>query len=415
MLKRLRLNNFKNFEEAELSMGPFTLLVGANAAGKSNIREALRFLHAVGRGYKLAEIFDEKWSAGERQWDGIRGGQREASFRGAGGFAIEVDFDPPAGEHVIDPAHFRYSTVVSIGDATRPSRVEREGLFQVENGQTPSIIVASLREGDGGKLYEKVEDKLLVTDTWPMWRLSPRLMDNIIAPVLRLMRFIDLDPSMMRRASSPGQTTLTDRGENLSSVLQTLCADASTKEEIIGWLRLLTPMDVDDLRFEADVRGHVILMIVEKDGHAYSAYSASDGTLRFLGILAALFSPESGLVFFEEVENGFHPARLRLLVDLIRSRTRDGKVQVVATTHSPTLLSLLDEEMLQHASLVYRLEGEPSSRITRLLDVPDAARVLATHDRADLLASGWFEDMVEFAAVPAEPIKKKASGEETAA
>jgi predicted ATPase len=162
------------------------------------------------------------------------------------------------------------------------------------------------------------------------------------------------------------------------------------------------------------VRGHVILMIVEKDGHAYSAYSASDGTLRFLGMLAALFSPESGLVFFEEIENGFHPARLRLLVDLIRSRTRDGKVQVVATTHSPTILSLLDEEMLQHTSLVYRLEGEPSARITRLLDVPDAARVLATHDRADLLASGWFEDMVEFAAVPAEPIKK-ASGEETAA
>ena len=52
-----------------------------------------------------------------------------------------------------------------------------------------------------------------------------------------------------------------------------------------------------------------------------------------------------------------------------------------------------------------------SSRVTRLLDVPDAARVLATHDRADLLASGWFEDMVEFAAVPAEPVKK-ASGEE---
>jgi hypothetical protein len=102
------------------------------------------------------------------------------------------------------------------------------------------------------------------------------------------------------------------------------------------------------------------------------------------------------------------------LVDLIRSRTRDGKIQVVATTHSPTILSLLDEEMLQHTSLVYRLEGEPSARITRLLDVPDAARVLATHDRADLLASGWFEDMVEFAAVPPEPIKK-APGEETAA
>ena len=78
------------------------------------------------------------------------------------------------------------------------------------------------------------------------------------------------------------------------------------------------------------------------------------------------------------------------------------------------MLADLHAETLKDASLVYRLEGEQSSRITRLLDVPDAARVLATHDRADLLASGWFEDMVEFAAVPAEPINQP-SVEESAA
>ncbi|WP_437873665.1 AAA family ATPase [Sorangium sp. So ce363] len=84
MLRRVRLVRFKNFEDATLSLGPFTLLVGANAAGKSNVREALRFLHGVGRGYTLAEIFGGKYTAGERQWDGLRGGVREASFRGGG-------------------------------------------------------------------------------------------------------------------------------------------------------------------------------------------------------------------------------------------------------------------------------------------------------------------------------------------
>ena len=125
MLRRLRLKNFKNFEDAELSMGPFTLLVGANAAGKSNIREALRFLHAVGRGYKLAEIFDEKWSAGERQWDGIRGGPREVSFRGAPVFQLSVDFDPASNDVTAGPLHLQYAINVSIGDSTQPSRVER--------------------------------------------------------------------------------------------------------------------------------------------------------------------------------------------------------------------------------------------------------------------------------------------------
>jgi predicted ATPase len=364
MLRRLHLHNFKNFEDAELSMGPFTLLVGANAAGKSNLREALRFLHGLARGYTLAEVFDEKWSAGERQWEGIRGGRREVGFRGAPAFRLSVELEPIAAG-AAGPAPSEYAIEVFTGDLTQPPRI----------GQHLGITSLS---------------------------------------VLRAMRFIDLDPQMMRRSSTPGQTTLTDRGENLSSVLHTLCSDASTKEELIRWLRLLTPMDVADLRFESDVRGQVILMIVEKDGHAYSAYSASDGTLRFLGMLAALFSPEPGLYFFEEIENGLHPTRVRLLVDLIEARARTGKVQIVATTHSPVVLADLHDDSLQHASLVYRLEGEPSSRITRLLDVPDAARVLATHDRADLLASGWFEDMVEFAATPSEPVGKAPGGGEAA-
>jgi predicted ATPase len=386
MLKRLRLKNFKNFADAELSMGPFTLLVGANASGKSNLREALRFLHAMGRKYTPAEAVDEKWNAGERQWTGTRGGLREISFRGAPVFGVGVDFDSTSDNVGTGPAPFRYSIEIDKSDSVRPLRVESESLYQIRNDQTATMICAGGHNDDGVWQQGKTEK-----------------IDTIVTPVLRLMRFFDLDTNIMRRAAAPGQTTLTDRGENLSSVLHTLSENAATKAQLVEWLRLLTPMDVVDLRFEADVRGHIILMLVEKDGHAYSAYSASDGTLRFLGMLAALFSPEPGLSFFEEIENGLHPSRLRLLIDLIRSRTREGKVQVVATTHSPTLLSLLDEDMLQYASLVYRLEGEASARITRLLDVPDAARVLATHDRADLLATGWFEGMVEFAAVPPDP------------
>ncbi len=61
MFKKLTLENFKNFKQAELTLGPFTVLVGANATGKSNLREAFRFLHGVGRGYTLPEIIGEKW------------------------------------------------------------------------------------------------------------------------------------------------------------------------------------------------------------------------------------------------------------------------------------------------------------------------------------------------------------------
>jgi AAA15 family ATPase/GTPase len=75
MLKKLHLKNFKGFKDAELNLGNFSLLVGTNASGKSNIRDAFRFLHGIGRGYSLADIFGEKYvEGGVLQWRGIRGG-----------------------------------------------------------------------------------------------------------------------------------------------------------------------------------------------------------------------------------------------------------------------------------------------------------------------------------------------------
>jgi len=64
MLDELRIVNFKNFGDATLKLGPFTVIVGANASGKSNIRDAFRFLHGVGRGYTLADIIGGRYGAG---------------------------------------------------------------------------------------------------------------------------------------------------------------------------------------------------------------------------------------------------------------------------------------------------------------------------------------------------------------
>ena len=47
MFTSLRLERFKNFKDTELKLGPFTVLIGANASGKSNIRDAFRFLHGI--------------------------------------------------------------------------------------------------------------------------------------------------------------------------------------------------------------------------------------------------------------------------------------------------------------------------------------------------------------------------------
>ena len=69
MITSIRLNDFKNFVNEKLGIGSFTATVGANASGKSNARNAFRFLHGVGRGYAFAEILGGKFgSGGQNYW-----------------------------------------------------------------------------------------------------------------------------------------------------------------------------------------------------------------------------------------------------------------------------------------------------------------------------------------------------------
>jgi predicted ATPase len=202
----------------------------------------------------------------------------------------------------------------------------------------------------------------------------------------------------MRQPSFPGQNTLGDRGENLSSVLQAIYEDEVNRAALVDWVRELTPMDVADFAFPTDQIGRVLVTLREQDNREVTSYSASDGTLRFLAVLAALLGPEPAqLYFFEELENGLHPARLHLLIDLIEKRVARGDMQIVATTHSPQLLRLLNPTSRANASLIYRLADQTNAQIQRLGALPDEAlQVIEQKDVGGLLASGWFENIASF-------------------
>ncbi len=128
MIEKIRLHNFKNFEKAELLLGPLTTLVGANASGKSNLREAFRFLHALSRNYTLADIMGEKWGeGGVLQWRGISGGPRAISYLGNREFGIEVDFKIAPGQ---ENSKVTYGIVIDLGLHFAPPKINREYLYQ---------------------------------------------------------------------------------------------------------------------------------------------------------------------------------------------------------------------------------------------------------------------------------------------
>lgn len=426
MLTRLVLENFKNFQKAELPLGPLTLMVGTNASGKSNLRDAFRFLHGIARGYSLPDIFGGKNDPDEGQWGGIRGGIREIAFDRSYKFSIESDFKFKIKEKEKKATYF-----IQVGidrDNRLPSvknerlTIEGEGPFIFKVLPTTKSISRSAMgpidseavfnlPPDNGSIQPMVKFKVSATNkTFVHEAKRPiicAIKDSSFSHLSELtklalksfgsMRFIDLDPDAMRKPSLPGQTVLGDHGENLSSVLYAICEDKSKKKALLHWLQELTPMDAKDFEFPADQTGKILVSLVEENGQKISAHSASDGTLRFLAMLAALLGPEPArFYFFEELENGIHPTRLHLLLDLIEHQVEKGRIQIVVTTHSPNFLGLLSEKNLPYASLTYRLPGQPDARIKRILDIPQARKLIKNQGAARLLDSGWFEDVVDF-------------------
>lgn len=416
MLKMLRLERFKNFKEAELMLGPLTLLVGANASGKSNIRDAFQFLHGIVRGFNVAEIMGGKRDDyGVLQLKGIRGGTREIAFQDAPTFTLEITFS------IDDEGQERDATYrIEVAPWTpygwpkvMAERLAVEGygdyLFESRPGpeHEPHYFRASVRTTPGEaewviklRNHQPILSQFLgATQTSDVTR-SDRTTWNLVQACLhglRNMRFLDLSPDAMRLPALAGQTILGDQGENLASVLQRISANPQSKQALLQWVQELTPMDVKDFRFQADLSSHVQMTIVEENGHETTVHSASDGTLRFLALIAALLGPEPArFYFFEELDNGIYPARLYLLLQLVEQQVARGTTQMVATTHSPQLLRLLSPASLEYASLIYRLESHPDAQIIRIRDIPEARRLIEEQDLARLHESGWLEDAVAF-------------------
>lgn len=421
MIESMRLERFKNFRDATLALGPLTVIVGTNASGKSNLRDAFRFVHGISRDYTIAEIIGEKYvEGGVLQWKGIRGGTREVAFAGASDFRLATALSLPSNEGFRLPYKLVHEIQVGVGDAHSGPRVLRESLYKNESivfdshpdddppeQEGPPYLFVRLPRDSRNRKHGK---RLRFLDNQPVLSQFPehgeaakayREAALSYAASLESMRFLDLSPEAMKIPSFPGQVVLGDRGENLSSVLQAICQDENLRRAVAEWVRELTPLDVVDFEFVPDQTGRVLVSLVESNGQHTSAYSASDGTLRFLAMIAALLGPDVARFYFlEEIDNGIHPTRLYLLLQLIEQQAKDKKVQIVTTTHSPQLLGMLSPAAREHASLAYRLEGEQEGHLRRVLDIPEARRVLEEQNLARLHESGWLEDAVTFAESP---------------
>lgn len=251
VLSKLRLRNFKSFRDAELTLGPFTLLVGTNASGKSNIRDAIRFLHGLSRGYAIADIIGEKYGdGGFLQWSGIRGGFREITFQNEASFALEMSFlyRDRDRDYFLEGT---YEIAADPGIENQEARILTEAISSNEIGREPfipplvptgqsdiSLLLALGRAVTATTTNLGREQEISKINFDDHMLLLGKCMNTI-----QYVRFLDPALDAMRKPSKQGQAVLGDRGENLSSVLYQICKDESRKQALLDWIAALTPSE----------------------------------------------------------------------------------------------------------------------------------------------------------------------------
>ena len=118
----------------------------------------------------------------------------------------------------------------------------------------------------------------------------------------------------------------------------------------------------------------------------------SDGTLRFLAILTALLTrPKYSLLVVEEVDNGLHPSRACLLLEVLQTVGGQRGVDVLVTTHNPALLDAMGRKMVPFITVAHRDPILGASVLTLMEEIVQLPKLLAQGQIGRLSSEGLIE------------------------
>lgn len=379
-LSELAVSHYKSLGNIELgNISPVTALVGCNGAGKSNVADVLRFLrdavnqgldHAVStRGgiglirqyspnkpYRISLDFgfiDE-----ERPGDRYRYQLSLTSLR-EGDFRVEREF-----------AEWMQNTdVVFSADEEgfvecdpQPARFERNAEGRVNlfmNGNSVDLENQRNLAADALAFGQRIHSVDIAL-------FGSRFGGEDLNHFIHNIRFSSIYPNTLRQPAHPDtDPVLKESGANWSSILRTLRKTTRGRqalEQIKEMMQVVMPQ-LEDISTQA-VGGfiHPRFKVREKNGkvHFFDPSQISDGTLRILGILLALYNaPHPSLMVIEEPEQTVNPALLAVLVDAFREVST--RTQLLITSHSPQLVDLFAPENIR---VVTMDDGE--TRVARI-------------------------------------------------
>jgi predicted ATPase len=441
VLTRLEVKGFKNLCDVAVDFGPFTCIAGPNAAGKSNVLDAIQFLAELAdsplmvaaetvrgtRSERSADPRDLFWDRGPgersmwfsaemivpRHNDDDFGQQAKATTTFLR-YELEIGYEPPTGlergGRLVLIAESL--THITLGDAFRHLRFphsagkfrrkivlgERRGGAYISTDISGDEHVIKVH-GDGGSRGKPRTSSATRTPSTTVGTTSIGDDPTILAArrEMQSWRRLSLEPSALRTEDRyTDRGFMTSDGRHLPAALYRMATRATAAgleprdvyARVASRLRQLTGVDVDTIDVDADdARELLTLRLRERSGTEIPARSLSEGTLRFLALCvmhedAAL----GGVICMEEPENGIHPANVAAMVQLVRDLAVDPDDepgpdnplrQVIINTHSPAIVRLIGPEDLLIASTERRDDGGSARPALRLRPVRGSWRASA--------------------------------------
>lgn len=417
MLTAITLEDFKSYRQATLPLSALTVLIGANASGKSNVIEGMRLLSWLAQGQKLSAIRFAVQSGDQV----VRGKLEDLAYQRGESFGLGVHTNATEWNHLsmrlsrrADGLHITAESLTHDG-----AKVPLYTLDQPSSGQGTDAGVAYNNFANGGN-----KPHVACTDQTAIFTqlTSPATFDakhkvsrDRIPPVtkdleqwLSAVLFLDPLPAQMRDYAFPSDKELQGSGRNVSAVLFNCWGPdekagdepfSSNRAAILNFIQSLPEQDIAGLSFLEEPRGGVMVQLTETFGGRMDERDASllsDGTLRVLAIAAAMLSaPEGSLVVIEEIDNGVHPSRAHHLLQQIQDVASQRNLRVLLSTHNPAMLDALPDSAVPEVVFCYRHPEDGASRLVRLADVPDYPELIAQGSLGHLMTSGTLERFVK--------------------
>ncbi|MDX2286073.1 MAG: AAA family ATPase [Bacteroidia bacterium] len=428
MIQSIQIRDFKSYQDATLKLAPLTLLIGANASGKSNALEAIRFLSWMAQGHKLSSlqylVNDNDRVVRGTVADLPRIGEHSFSFgcclseaaEGFRQFETTIDLRQKdelhiRQERVYNPEASGYNLLYQI---STPSQQEHTHISIEYNNFARGGTKPQIEGLDQTNVFLQLGNAARFKDGHQQAkRVIPAVCHSFETHLAQIL-FLDPVPQRMRDYAFLNNRELQGDGNNLSAVLYHLWQEEPEAENnrsaILGFIRSLPEQDILGVDFLKGPRGEVMIQLEESFGGGSRKCDASllsDGTLRVLALAAALLSaPAGSMVIIEEIDNGVHPSRARQLLDSISQIARQRGLSVLISSHNPALLDALPHEAVPDLVFCYRNPASGHSELVKLADLQDYPELVLQGPLGSLLTQGQIDHFVKLQESPEEKEQK---------